>query len=115
MTTQKNIFIHTFGCQMNVHDSEKILTLLSKEGYTPVDRPDQASVILMNTCSVREKPEQKVMSALGRYAILKEKNPKLIIGIGGCFARQEGKKLLKKAPVLDLVFGPDNIPEYQRC
>ncbi len=108
---EKSVFIHTFGCQMNVHDSQKILTLLSKQGYKPVDTPEQASVILLNTCSVREKPGLKVMSAIGRYAMLKEQNPDLVLGVGGCFARQEGDKLLTKAPVLDLVFGPDNIPE----
>ncbi|MBK05350.1 MAG: tRNA (N6-isopentenyl adenosine(37)-C2)-methylthiotransferase MiaB [Deltaproteobacteria bacterium] len=108
---QRGVYVHTFGCQMNVHDSQKILTLLSKEGYAPVKQPEDADVILLNTCSVREKPEQKVMSAVGRYAQLKRKNPELLIGIGGCFARQEGPKLLKRAPVLDLVFGPDNIPE----
>lgn len=107
----KGIFVHTFGCQMNAHDSMKIMTLMSKKGYAPVAQPEQADVILLNTCSVREKPEQKVLSAVGRYGQLKKDNPHLVIGVGGCFARQEGDKLIERAPVLDLVFGPDNIPE----
>lgn len=107
----KGVYIRTFGCQMNVHDSQKIMTLLSKNGFHAVPEPEQADVILLNTCSVREKPEQKVMSAVGRFGQLKEDNPGLLIGVGGCFARQEGDKLLERAPSLDLVFGPDNIPE----
>lgn len=108
------VYVHTFGCQMNVHDSQKILTLLSEKGYQPVETPEEAKVILLNTCSVREKPEQKVLSAVGRYRELKEQTPELIIGVGGCFARQEGEDLLRRAPALDLVFGPDNIPELPK-
>lgn len=105
------VYVKTFGCQMNVHDSQKIMTLLGDKGYHTVQQPEDADVILVNTCSVREKPEQKVLSAVGRYALLKRRNPELIVGVGGCFARQEGQTLLEKAPALDLVFGPDNIPE----
>ena len=105
------VYVNTFGCQMNAHDSRKILMLLSEEGFEPVETPEQADVILLNTCSVREKPEHKVVSAVGSYRELKEANPDLLIGIGGCFARQEGEALLKRAPLTDLVFGPDNIPE----
>lgn len=105
------VFVHTFGCQMNVHDSLKIQTILGKDGYQTVDTPEEADVILLNTCSVREKPEQKVLSAAGRYRLLKRTNPDLVIGVGGCFARQEGQSLLERSPALDLVFGPDNIPE----
>jgi tRNA-2-methylthio-N6-dimethylallyladenosine synthase len=107
----KGVYIQTFGCQMNVHDSRKITTFLSDQGYHSVETADDADVILVNTCSVREKPEQKVMSAVGVFAPLKEKNPDLVIGIGGCFARQEGDQLLKRSGLIDLVFGPDNIPE----
>ncbi|MCB9639863.1 MAG: tRNA (N6-isopentenyl adenosine(37)-C2)-methylthiotransferase MiaB [Myxococcales bacterium] len=114
-TPQKpGVYVHTFGCQMNVHDSQKILTLMSEKGYQAVETPEEASVILLNTCSVREKPEQKVLSAVGRYRNLKQNTPDLIIGVGGCFARQEGEDLLRRAPALDLVFGPDNIPELPK-
>jgi len=111
---QPGVFVHTFGCQMNAHDSQKILTLLGQEGYKAVETPEDADVILLNTCSVREKPEQKVLSAVGRYRLLKRTNPDLVIGVGGCFARQEGENLLQRAPALDLVFGPDNIPELPK-
>ncbi|MCK6509768.1 tRNA (N6-isopentenyl adenosine(37)-C2)-methylthiotransferase MiaB [Myxococcota bacterium] len=113
-TEKPGVYVHTFGCQMNVHDSQKILTLLSEKGYQAVETPEEAKVILLNTCSVREKPEQKVLSAVGRYRELKEQSPDLIIGVGGCFARQEGEDLLRRAPALDLVFGPDNIPELPK-
>mgnify|MGYP000447856746 CR=1 FL=1 len=110
----KGLYVKTFGCQMNVHDSQKIFTLMAKKGFSPVEEPSQADVILVNTCSVREKPEQKVMSAVGQYAVLKKKNPDLIVGVGGCFARQEGQNLIDRAPAIDLVFGPDNIPELPK-
>ncbi|TNE52471.1 MAG: tRNA (N6-isopentenyl adenosine(37)-C2)-methylthiotransferase MiaB [Deltaproteobacteria bacterium] len=108
---QRGVYVRTFGCQMNVHDSHKILQLLSREGYQPVQTPEEADVILVNTCSVREKPEHKVLSTVGSFRELKENNPELVIGVGGCFARQEGDVLLRKAPLADLIFGPDNIPE----
>lgn len=107
----KGVYVQTFGCQMNVHDTQRIKSYLSSEGYTTVDAPHLADVILVNTCSVREKPEQKVMSAVGTFAPIKQSNPDLVIGIGGCFARQEGETLIQRSPLIDLVFGPDNIPE----
>jgi tRNA-2-methylthio-N6-dimethylallyladenosine synthase len=111
---KRGVYIHTIGCQMNVHDSQKIMTLLSEKGYAAVEQPEEAEVILLNTCSVREKPEQKLLSAVGRYRILKEEKPEMIIGVGGCFAKQEGESLLQRAQGLDLVFGPDNIPELPK-
>ena len=113
-TPKRGVYIHTIGCQMNVHDSQKIMTLLSEKGYAAVEQPEEAEVILLNTCSVREKPEQKLLSAVGRYRILKEEKPEMIIGVGGCFAKQEGESLLQRAQGLDLVFGPDNIPELPK-
>lgn len=107
----RRVYVRTFGCQMNVHDSNRIVSLLSREGYQTVETPEEADVILVNTCSVREKPEHKVLSTVGSFRPLKEANPELVIGIGGCFARQEGETLLRKAPLADLIFGPDNIPE----
>lgn len=106
---KKQLFIHTFGCQMNVHDSSQIIALLSKHGYEEVNHAENAALIILNTCSIREKAAQKIMSQLGRYKPLKEKNERLIIGIGGCLAQHMGKELLAKVPYLDLVFGTHNI------
>ena len=92
-TKKKNVFIKTYGCQMNEHDSEKILELLKKEGYRLTKEEEKADLLLLNTCSIREKPEHKVYSLLGRYGQLKKKNPRLILGVGGCVAQQYGKKL----------------------
>ena len=101
----KKFYLQTFGCQMNVYDSERIVQLLAARNYHQVGDPAQADLILVNTCSVRDKPEKKVYSALGRFRSLKEKNPELIIGVGGCVAQQEGNKLLKRIPFLDFVLG----------
>ena len=90
---------------MNVYDSERIAQVLAARDYRQVDDPARADLILLNTCSVREKPEQKVYSALGRFQRLKKKNPKLIIGVGGCVAQQEGQGLLERVPFLDFVLG----------
>ena len=106
---QRFVYIQTFGCQMNVYDSERILQVLEPMEYASTDDPSKADLILLNTCTVREKAEQKVMSALGTYAPLKDHNPDLVLGIAGCVAQQEGERLLKRVPYLDLVFGPDNI------
>jgi len=104
-TSSDSVFIRTFGCQMNEYDSLRMLKLLESSGYTAAASYDEASVILLNTCSVREKAEVKVYSELGRLKFLKRNNPELIIGIAGCIAQQAGKKLLGKYPQLDLVIG----------
>jgi tRNA-2-methylthio-N6-dimethylallyladenosine synthase len=109
MPDQKYLYIKTFGCQMNVHDSEQIEELLKKEGYQKTDDVKRADLIITNTCSIREKAEHKAYSMLGRFRRLKELNPELIIGVGGCLAQQLGRNLFKKAPYLDLVFGTHNI------
>lgn len=101
----KNLYLQTFGCQMNVYDSARIARLLAARDYRLVDDPGQADLIFVNTCSVREKPEQKVYSTLGRFRGLKNKKPGLIIGVGGCVAQQEGENLLKAVPYLDFVLG----------
>jgi tRNA-2-methylthio-N6-dimethylallyladenosine synthase len=111
LKTNNTIFIKTFGCQMNEYDSLRILKSLEAAGYTVAPSYADASVILLNTCSVREKAEVKVYSELGRLKQLKKCNPQLIIGIGGCVAQQEGKRLLQKYPQLDLVFGTHAIPK----
>lgn len=103
------VFISTYGCQMNDNDSERMYSLLEMMNYVPVQTPDQASLIIINSCSVREKPVHKVHSEAGRYRKLKEKNPHLRIGVGGCVGQQEKGRLLKDVPVLDFVFGTDSI------
>src|SRR4030066_87643 len=107
----KQLFIKTFGCQMNEHDTEKIVGVLSGMGYSLTDSPDKADMVILNTCSVREKAEFKCFSDLGRINELKKSKPDLIIGVGGCVAQQEGTNIVKKAPYVDLVFGTDNIAD----
>jgi tRNA-2-methylthio-N6-dimethylallyladenosine synthase len=106
----KKVFIKTFGCQMNEYDSSRMADLLSIDnGMVATDNPEDADVILLNTCSVREKAEDKVYSHLGRFIPMKEKNPSLVIGVGGCVASQEGDNIVKRAPYVDIVFGPQTL------
>ena len=105
----RKVFIKTYGCQMNVYDSERMVRLLQGCDYQVTSDIRQADLILLNTCSIREKPEHKIYSILGRLKRLKDKNPALVLGVGGCVAQQEGEKLFKKAPYLDLVFGTHSI------
>jgi tRNA-2-methylthio-N6-dimethylallyladenosine synthase len=105
----KFVYLQTFGCQMNVHDSEKMLSILAEHDYRPTEDIHRADIILLNTCSVRAKPEHKVYSTLGRLKKLKEKNHHLVIGVGGCVAQQEGARLLDRIDHLDLVFGTHNL------
>ena len=107
---QKKVFIKTFGCQMNEYDSDKMADVLNiSEGLVKTDTPEDADVILLNTCSVREKASEKVFSDLGRIRELKRKNPDLLIGVGGCVASQEGEAIIKRAPYVDVVFGPQTL------
>jgi tRNA-2-methylthio-N6-dimethylallyladenosine synthase len=106
---KKHFYIHTFGCQMNVQDSDKMAFLLSQSGYEITQNPLEADLILLNTCSIREKAAQKVFSQLGRYRSLKEENPALLIGVGGCLAQQWGERIFQRAPFVDLVFGTHQI------
>ena len=110
----KRLYLQTYGCQMNQYDSERIARLMEREGYATTERAEEADLILLNTCSVRDRAEQKVYSALGRWRELKEKNPNVIIGVGGCVAQQEGENLLRRVPHLDLVFGTHNIHKLGR-
>lgn len=106
----KKVYIKTFGCQMNEYDSDKMVDVLGDaEGMVKTDNPEDADVILFNTCSVREKAQEKVFSDLGRIRPLKEANPNLIIGVGGCVASQEGDAIVKRAPFVDVVFGPQTL------
>lgn len=105
----KYLYIETFGCQMNVHDSEQMAVLLADIGYNLTENSQQADLILINTCSIREKAEQKAFSELGRLMKLKEENPNLIIGFAGCLAQHLGKKVHSRVKNVDLVFGTHNI------
>jgi tRNA-2-methylthio-N6-dimethylallyladenosine synthase len=106
---EKRVYIETYGCQMNEHDSERMLRLLEGISYSETKEAKEANLILINTCSVREKPEHKVYSALGRFKELKEEKG-TIIGVAGCVAQQEGKRLLDRIPYLDMVIGTQAIP-----
>jgi tRNA-2-methylthio-N6-dimethylallyladenosine synthase len=109
MTTKK-LYIRTFGCQMNEYDSDKMADVLAAaDGLALTDRPEDADVILFNTCSVREKAQEKVFSDLGRVKHLKRANPNLVIGVGGCVASQEGAAIVARAPYVDVVFGPQTL------
>lgn len=105
----KGLFLETFGCQMNVNDSEKIAGILKGLGYRTTEDPEDADLVILNTCSVRAKAERKVYGHLGRFKALKKRNKGLIIGVGGCVAQQEGERLLRNAPFVDIVFGTHNL------
>src|SRR3990167_2580480 len=106
----KKLYIQTHCCQMNEYDSSKMREVLkASHGLEATDQVEQADVILLNTCSIREKAQEKVFSALGRFRLLKAKNPNLVIGVGGCVASQEGKAILERAPYVDIVFGPQTL------
>jgi tRNA-2-methylthio-N6-dimethylallyladenosine synthase len=112
----KKVFIKTFGCQMNEYDSDKMVDVLrAAEGYEPTQDVEQADLILFNTCSVREKAQEKVFSDLGRIKHLKQRGVQ--IGVGGCVASQEGSAIIERAPYVDVVFGPQTLhrlPEMLR-
>jgi len=107
-TPARKVYVRTFGCQMNEYDSDKMVDVLrAAEGYEPTADPEQADLILFNTCSVREKAQEKVFSDLGRVKHLKKKG--VLIGVGGCVASQEGAAIVERAPYVDLVFGPQTL------
>ena len=105
----KRYYIKTFGCQMNFNDSERIRGILRTLGYEPAERWEEADLILINTCTIREKPDQKVLSHLGEYRKIKEKNPTALIAVAGCLAQRAGWELVQKAPVIDIMFSSFNI------
>ncbi len=106
----KKLYIKTHGCQMNEYDSARMRDLLGEShDLVPVDTPEEADILLLNTCSIREKAQEKVFHQLGRWKHLKQKNPNLIIGVGGCVASQEGEEIGKRAPYVDLIFGPQTL------
>ena len=103
----KKVFIKTYGCQMNVYDSERMADVLAPIGYAPVDAPDEADLVILNTCHIREKAAEKVYSELGRIRQHKEKNkPDMKVAVAGCVAQAEGEEIMRRAPVVDMVLGP---------
>ena len=107
-TAPKKLFIKTYGCQMNVYDSERMAEVMGAEGYVTTDRPEEADMVLLNTCHIREKAAEKVYSDLGRLRPLKEARPDLKIGVAGCVAQAEGAEILNRMPLVDLVVGPQS-------
>ena len=106
----KHVYIETYGCQMNENDSSKMLAVLKvSHGITPVATPEEADILLLNTCSIREKAQEKVFSQIGRWKPLKDAKPHVIIAVGGCVASQEGEELRRRAPAVDVVFGPQTL------
>ncbi|MHA7877155.1 tRNA (N6-isopentenyl adenosine(37)-C2)-methylthiotransferase MiaB [Roseivivax sp.] len=108
MTQPKKLFVKTYGCQMNVYDSERMSEALAGEGYVETDSPDDADMILLNTCHIREKAAEKVYSELGRYKGLKAEKPDLKIGVAGCVAQAEGAEIMRRQPMVDMVVGPQS-------
>ncbi|MFY0690421.1 MAG: tRNA (N6-isopentenyl adenosine(37)-C2)-methylthiotransferase MiaB [Paracoccaceae bacterium] len=106
MSASKKLFIKTYGCQMNVYDSERMAEALGEDGYETTDVMEQADMILLNTCHIREKAAEKVYSELGRLRSLKDENPDLKIGVAGCVAQAEGAEIMRRQPLVDLVVGP---------
>jgi len=116
MADTKKLFIKTYGCQMNVYDSERMAEALGDEGYVETQTPDDADMILLNTCHIREKAAEKVYSELGRFKGLKAANPDLKIGVAGCVAQAEGAEIMRRQPMVDLVVGPQSyhrLPELE--
>jgi tRNA-2-methylthio-N6-dimethylallyladenosine synthase len=104
----RKLFIKTYGCQMNVYDSERMAETLGARGYVQTDRADEADLVLLNTCHIREKAAEKVYSDIGRLKPLKAANPALMIGVTGCVAQAEGEEIIRRAPMVDLVVGPQS-------
>ena len=112
----KSCYIKTYGCQMNVYDSERMAEALGGKGYVETKTPEDADMILMNTCHIREKAAEKVYSELGRFRGLKEARPDLKIGVAGCVAQAEGEEIMRRQPMVDLVVGPQSyhrLPELE--
>ena len=108
MSTSKKVFVKTYGCQMNVYDSERMVEALGSKGYEQTDAPEDADMILLNTCHIREKAAEKVYSELGRFKELKAEKPNLKIGVAGCVAQAEGEEIMRRQPLVDLVVGPQS-------
>ena len=103
---KKKVYLKTYGCQMNVYDSDRIIEQLAQKGFEATPREFDADLIVLNTCHIREKAAEKVYSELGKYSNLKSKKPKLKIGVAGCVAQAEGNEIIKRQPLIDFVVGP---------
>ncbi len=117
MSNNKKLYIKTYGCQMNVYDSERMAEALGASGYEQVEAPEGADMILLNTCHIREKAAEKIYSELGRYKGIKAENPDLKIGVAGCVAQAEGEEIMRRQPLVDLVVGPQTyhrLPEMMK-
>jgi tRNA-2-methylthio-N6-dimethylallyladenosine synthase len=108
MSAPKKLFVKTYGCQMNVYDSERMVEALGRSGYVETRTPDDADMILLNTCHIREKAAEKIYSELGRFKPLKDEKPDLKIGVAGCVAQAEGEEIMRRQPMVDLVVGPQS-------
>ena len=108
MTVEKKIFVKTYGCQMNVYDSERMVSAMKPSGYVETKSAEDADLILLNTCHIREKAAEKIYSELGRMKSLKANKPDLKIGVAGCVAQAEGKEIMVRQPAVDLVVGPQS-------
>ena len=108
MSAPKKLFVKTYGCQMNVYDSERMVEALGPSGYVETETPDDADMILLNTCHIREKAAEKIYSELGRFKPLKDEKPDLKIGVAGCVAQAEGEEIMRRQPMVDLVVGPQS-------
>ena len=112
MSAEKSYHIITFGCQMNEHDSERMAGILERQGYVPASASEDADLIILNTCSIRDKAEQKFYSELGRMVRLRNGSGRRpAIAVAGCIAQQEGERILSRVPDVDLVIGPSDIPK----
>ncbi|HEX30050.1 TPA: tRNA (N6-isopentenyl adenosine(37)-C2)-methylthiotransferase MiaB, partial [Candidatus Poribacteria bacterium] len=107
MSRPRRVYIETYGCQMNLNDSEVMAGILTRSGYQIVNSPDEADVILLNTCAVREHAERRVFGRLSNLKVYKQRNPRLILGVCGCMAQHLGDRIIEKAPYVDLILGPD--------
>ena len=111
----KQVFFETFGCQMNVADTDRMELILFHSGYRRIQEKEDADLILVNTCSIREKAEQKTFSLFGGLKPLKNNNPDLILGLTGCMGQQDGENILKRVPFLDFVLGPDQVEDIGKA
>src|SRR5918992_790283 len=114
MTSTKTYFLRTFGCQMNEHDSERMAGMLEAEGYAPVDRPEDAGVVLFNTCCIREKADERLYGNLGHVKSLKDTRPGMRIVVGGCLAQKDRHVIQERAPYVDVVLGTHNLASLPR-
>ena len=112
--SMQHVYIHTIGCQMNVYDSDRIVHLLAARGYQQTLHLDAADLVIVNTCAIRAKAEQKAFSFIGRLAKHKQRHPNLVIAVGGCVAQQQGEAILARMPIVDVVFGTQAIARLPR-